>query len=515
MKDIQHKTSYILDHASGQLLANGQEIPLKNMIFNLLEFFLSRPGVLVKTREIQKYLWPDTYVTEGLVREYVHDLRQILNDDPKNPDYIQTVHGRGYRYIGDIKVVNSKIPLNDKNHSKTQSPIVAVLPIKNLSDTKQWDNFSAGITDDIITDLTRFSDLRVIANYSSSRFCDPSIEYRQIKQKLGADYILEGTIQVYTSKIRVTVQLIYVEDSTHIWAERYDRNTDDLFSIKNDVVMEVTAAIGGFDGAILRKERSNLNYKDPKSLQVYEMYLHAYELEETFTKNTNREAINILKKAILLDSSYARLWLVLSWAYYFDFEHGWTNEPLKLKELQNQCIRKAVELDPRDPLALKEMGILLMQEGNTEEAINVLDKAAYLGRNYPDLLISIARYIFELNDNESLALEYAKRAFSLNPFAPTWYYMVYARILYFTRQFDKALQALNKSIPDLPQTLYLSAFSLAQLGQTEDAILAREKFLVKYPNYDFKLQEMELALIRKDSIDLFWEGYSKAGFSCK
>ena len=124
------KTRFKLDYSSGQLLSDGQELPLKNMVFRLLDLFLNRPGALVQTKEILEYLWPDSYVTEGMVREYIHDLRQVLNDDPKNPDYIQTVHGRGYRYIGEIEVINSKFPFYDDNQPAASSPVIAVLPIK-------------------------------------------------------------------------------------------------------------------------------------------------------------------------------------------------------------------------------------------------------------------------------------------------------------------------------------------------------------------------------------------------
>ena len=504
---------FVLDCVSGQLLKDGAPVSIGPKAYQLLTFFVRRPNKLASSAEILERLWPDSYVTKGLVREYVHDIRRVLNDDPKAPNYIETVHGRGYRYIGDISIVDDKqAPFNTKT-PKLAHPVVAVLPLKNLSDQTTWDYFAAGITDDIITDLTRFSDLAVIANNSTSKYKNQNVDMHVIRNELGVDYALEGSIQVYGGQIRITAQLIDTQTASHVWADKYDKNSEALFDIKDDIVQQVSAAIGGFAGVISRIERNKTHRKSPQSLKVYEMYLQAFEQSEKMTLQGNQKAMKLLAKALKMDPTFARLWVIQSWAYFNAVQFGCADEPEKTIEKEHQCIIKAAELDPQDPLILKELGVLLAQQGDYANAIKHLEHAVYLGQNYADVLAHSSRFFIELCDDEQRAQNMLDKAYQLNPVVPEWYYIFQLRIAYFSGQFEKVVDVAAKSQSHYPQVLYLTACSLAQLNQQAQATEKRLQFERLYPDFDFKREVNQLVLIRKKSIDLYWEGLKKAGFS--
>ena len=485
----QTTNQYVLDLVSEQLLIGETKVDMPPKVFELLVYLINHPDVLIKSQDIRKALWPNTYVSKSLVREYIHDLRQALNDDAKNPNYIETIHARGYRYLGGIEVKKVAFPDPNIQRTRVRSPIIAVLPVKLLSDNKTWEHFADGITDDIITDLTRFSDLGVIAYHSTAKYKDQNTDVRQIATDLNADYILEGSIHIIGTKLRFTSQLIKAEDATHLWAERFDKDSEDLFKIKDEIVQQVSAAIGGFGGAINRTERNIILSKPPSNLEIYKMYLHGYELEEQFTKQSNREAIKVLERVVELDPSFARPWLILGWAYYFAEQYQWAENPEFLKSRQNECYKKAVELDSRDPLILKEIGVSQAEEGQVEDAIRNFKKAFYLGKNYADVLISLSTYYVTVIDDNNTAKQMIDDAMRLNPNTPQWYYMHIVRVFYFTGQFEKTILAAKNSVQDFPQTLYLTAFSLAQLGRLKEAEKAKTKFNQLYPDFDFKEEE--------------------------
>ncbi len=402
-------------------------------------------------------------------------------------------------------LLSESIPLPDK-------PVIAVLSFENLSEAERWERFAAGLSDDIITDLTRYPDLLVIARNSTFAYKGRAVDVRQIGRELKAGYVLEGSIQTFGKRIRVTAQLIDTQDGSHVWAERYDRNAGDLFAIQDDVVEHVAAALGGFHGEILRAERGKLRRRPPESLRAYELYLLGYELEAPIDKENTLEAIQVLERAIEMDPLFARTWTVLGWACEHAVTAGWAENPSIMAARRRTAVLKAAELDPRDPIALEELGALRAEEGDIGGAREAFERALELGRNHADTLALLAKYVVTVLGRENEAMSLMKRAFRLNPNAPNWYFMNQLRVAYFTRDFETAVHAAKRST-DFCLTHLFNILALAQLGRTEEVAGTVADFWDRYPDFDPESIIRDFPLIDPSAIELYRDGLRKAGFS--
>lgn len=244
MKARSHSISLRIDLENELLLRGRQEVALAPKVFALLRYFVQHPNQLLTKEAILDNVWPDMYVTEGSIKDYIHDLRKALQDDPKTPHFIETVHRRGYRYIGSISIVTDKENMPFADRGRPSAPAIAVLPFENFSGDERWNRLADGLADDLITALTRFRDILVIARNSSFSYKGKSIDVRQIGRALSADYILEGSIQASEEQIRVTVQLVSAGDGSHLWARRYDYSAEDIFAIQDAIVEQVLASFG-------------------------------------------------------------------------------------------------------------------------------------------------------------------------------------------------------------------------------------------------------------------------------
>ncbi len=402
-------------------------------------------------------------------------------------------------------LLSESIPLPDK-------PVIAVLCFENLSEAERWERFAAGLSDDIITDLTRYPDLLVIARNSTFAYKGRAVDVRQIGRELKAGYVLEGSIQTVGKRIRVTAQLIDTQDGSHVWAERYDRNAGDFFAIQDDVVEHVAAALGGFHGEILRAERGKLRRRPPESLRAYELYLLGYELEAPIDKENTLEAIQVLERAIEMDPLFARTWTVLGWACEHAVTAGWAENPSIMAARRRTAVLKAAELDPRDPIALEELGALRAEEGDIGGAREAFERALELGRNHADTLALLAKYVVTVLGRENEAMSLMKRAFRLNPNAPNWYFMNQLRVAYFTRDFETAVHAAKRST-DFCLTHLFNILALAQLGRTEEVAGTVADFWDRYPDFDPESIIRDFPLIDPSAIELYRDGLRKAGFS--
>jgi adenylate cyclase len=468
-------------------------------------------GVNVAAR-LESLADPGGIAVSGVVREHLgkklalefEDLGERRLKNISNPVYVHRVRLDTPK-VSPKTLFSESMPLPNK-------PVIAVLAFENLTGAQRWERFAAGTSDDIITDLTRYPDLLVIARNSTFAYKGKAIDVRQIGRELKADYVLEGSIQTVGKRIRVTAQLIDAHDGSHVWAERYDRNAGDLFAIQDDVVEHVAVALGGFHGEILRAQRGKLRRRPPESLRAYELYLLGYELEATIDKENTLEAIRVLERAIEKDPLHARTWTVLGWACEHAVTAGWAEDPSMAAARRRAAIVKAAELDPRDPIALEELGALRAVEGDINGARETFERALELGRSQADALALLAKYFATVLGREDEALTIMERAFRLNPHAPSWYFMNLLRVAYFARDFERAVYTARRSTDFLTTHLF-NILSLAQLGLIEKSASAVADFRQRYPDFDPESMIRDFPLIHVPAIELYRDGLRKAGLS--
>lgn len=505
--------------------ANGQWEPtvLGSRALDLLRALVMRAGELVTKDDLMRAAWPGLAVEESNLSVQFSTLRRVLDDGRVGGSCIQTVIGRGYRFLPSVTVEAAGPAQLGQFHTAPAppsfaGPTVAVLPFDNFSRDPRWDSFCDGLVEDIITGLARQRDLLLIARQSSAAFKGRTTDVREIGRTLGARYIVEGSVQVQPGHLRVTAQLIDSATGLTLWANHYSRREADLFEVQEDIVDHVLAALGGLGGAILQAELTAARRKRPATLQAYELYLLSYEQEERSDREGTLRAIELVHLALAADPHLARAWIVLAWALGTALQNGWVEDTLATRAQERAAILKAAELDPSDSVALAALTGLLFRDGNYASARETTERALAAGANHADTLALITKYMACVLDRPDEAMSLMARSFALNPTVPTWYYLNQIRVPYFARRFDMVLDQFTRLMADamfskrrLRAQKLFKVLALAQLDRVEDADVALRDLRVVDPT--LAVIAREAAGLCPNARDLFRDGLRKAGLA--
>lgn len=288
---------YEADLRSRELRKRGLKLKVQEKPFAVLAVLLENPGELVTREELRQKLWPsDTFVDfdHGLSIA-THKLRQVLCDSADNPRFIETLPGRGYRFIAPVEKSWST-HLSDR-------PVIAVLPFSNFSDDPQQEFFVDGLTEEMIAQLGRINPhrLRVIARTSSAQYKRTTKTLPQIAEELKANYILEGSVRRDNHKVRITAQLIDAGDQTQLWANAYDRSVEDVLSIQEDVARSIAESLAV---ELLPEQQALIARSATRNSEAHDLYLYGRHYWNLRTEEGFRKAVEYFRKAIAKDPNY-------------------------------------------------------------------------------------------------------------------------------------------------------------------------------------------------------------------
>jgi TolB-like protein len=499
--------SFKLDISEERLWRGDQPLPISNKAFQLLRLFVSNPNRLLTKDRILEDVWQGVCVSEGLIKEYVHDLRQALDDDPRNPQFIETVHGRGYRFLGGAGEGEFIVRETGNPETRVRPASVTILPFVNITGEDRWTRFSRGLVDDLVTEIGRYPDLMVIATAATPN-CGPEGEGRLAR--IDADYSLTGSIQESAGRLRINVKLIETKSGKLEWTDCYERKIGELFMIQYDIVGHVASAIGGFSGQIPHIRRQGLWRRPPKDLHAYELYLLGYELEFEFRRQSALRAVELLKRATRLDPGFSRAWLVLGWTYWQIALEDWDDDKQRYRGLLHEAFEKAASLDPLDPFAVMELAAAKAVDGETTSAFDGLERAIDLGKNQADLLIKIANYLATVMDDPQRAVEALDQGLMLTANVSKWHHMSVTRVAYFAGDFSRSIAHSSRAADNLPTRLF-ELMSLAQAGRDRELSERGEAFAARYPRFDPLEYVTDHPIAAADAKRLFLDGIQKAG----
>jgi len=500
------KADFKLDLRDERLWRYDQPVPLSNKAFELLRLFVGNPKRLLTKDEILDGVWGEVSVSEGLVKEYVHDLRLALGDDPKHPQFIETVRGRGYRFLGGVDPVNDGEALDKPT---THPPSVAVLPFTNLSGDPQQDYFSDGITEDIITGLSKNPYLSVISRNSSFAFKGTSVRMGDLSHDLSVQYLLEGSVQKVGQRIRVTAQLIDAASDRHLWAERYDRNLNDIFAVQDDVVGSIVHALGATDGALEKSARQRSIKASATNSSAYDCYLQAREHFYRPGDSGMKEAEVLYKKAIQLDPDFGRAYSGLASLYFLRFKLYLTASFEAIEQKTLELALRAVQLDPDDYRAHWVLGRLYCYQRKHAQSRAAFDRALRINPNDGNLLaISAEHLVYSGEAGE--ALERCQRAVRLNPNCPDWIWWQLGFCYFHLGLYDDALKALGR-MNRLDESRRLLAATYAHLGQLEKAQDEAKGFMKVFPDFSTTEWARTEPYTDPDELQRFVDGMRIAG----
>jgi adenylate cyclase len=392
-----------------------------------------------------------------------------------------------------------------------EKPSIAVLPFTNMSDDPEQEYLSDGITEDIITALSRFPDLFVIARTSTFTYKSKPVKVQQVSEELGVRYVLEGSVQRSGDRVRITAQLIDATSGRHLWGERLERELKDIFAMQDEVVQTIVARLASVEGA----ERVRSMRKPTERLDAYELVLRAKKARLSFTKEGNAEALRLLQSAIELDPEYARAYAGLAGVHQFDATFGWSESPAESINRAFEFAKRAVALDDSDYLGHWYLGRALIAKKEFDQGLAEYEKAMALNPNAANLLAHMGVALYWVGRPEE-AVEWVKKATRLNPYYPDWYAGVLGFAYYMASQYEEAIAPLMEAVNRNPKALWMRAHlaaSYAQLGRDEEARNAATAVLEISPEFSIEHWSGSYGIAFKKPSDLehYLDGLRKAG----
>lgn len=485
-------------------LESGDEVAhLTGRASAVLNLLASRPNEVVSQDEILKFVWKNIHVTPDLVREYVFDLRQALGDSAANPNYIETVRGKGYRLIQGVELARRKAT----EPGPTQRARIAVLRPDCIIGGERWQRFADGMADELVTDLARFSDLAVIAR-TSSFAADKSKQIPEIAESLKCDYILESSLSVWPERLRAQFQLIDGRSGIHVWADCIERPTNSMPELSGEISLSVANLLGGISGAVMRAERRYAIRKPASELSAYENYVLACYFEEFYDQNSMRQGLMHAEQTVKLDPEFARGHLLH--ALFCD-----KGESISDKTSSEEWLSKMAHsaeagrrIDSRDPLILSQCARAFASTGRCEEARNVAVRSADMAENDSHAAINAASALTLVAGEYELADQMIKIAYKLCPTPPEFYAFAHGRNLLFSGQAQEA-EIVASSGPEFESTYVIRCLAQSLQGKVTEAKATLEKLLKKYPYFSFQNYPQSMGMVSKSTVDVFDEAVAK------
>jgi TolB-like protein/DNA-binding SARP family transcriptional activator len=348
---------------------------------------------------------------------------------------------------------------------------VAVLPFANMSGDEEQEYFSDGLTEDLLTDLSKITALTVISRTTTFGYKGQSPDVRAVGRDLGVSHVIEGSVRKVGERVRITVQLIDAATGAHLWAERYDRDIEDIFALQDEVRGKIITALAV---KLSEKERQSLATRWTDSVAAHDLYMRGLFEESSFTREGNREAVRLYEQALLIDPDYALPYTRLSNIYQMNTDNGWSDD------IQVDLIRaielaeKAAALDRHNPYVYWSLGrasARLMTPDALARGIQALERAIELDPDFADA----HAYLALLNVADGRAedgLSSVEAAMQMNPRYPFWYLFMRGITRYVVEDYDSAITDFEAAMERSPTAIFVRywlAASYAQVGRPDDA----------------------------------------------
>jgi adenylate cyclase len=391
--------------------------------------------------------------------------------------------------------------------SAVVKPSIAVLPFANMSGDPEQEFFADGLTEDILTELSRRRELFVISRTSSFVYKGKAANLREVAQKLGARYLVEGSVRRAADRVRITVQLIDTASDGHIWAERYDRKLDDIFAVQDEITRSIVATL---PGRLEAAQQDQLVRMKPSSMAAYECALAAKVLHHKSTPEDNVEARVLIERALALDPDYAHAHAWRGCILGQSFSNGWAQDPqATFKEVMGELDR-AIALDDNDADVHRILAAIAIVRNDFTRARYHQDRALELNPNY-DLVVVQLGELFTWLGQADEGVEWIRKAMKLNPHHPVRFWSHLGKAHFVGRQYAQAIEAfMHVANLDTLNHGFLAA-SYAWLGDqtAASAHVARMRELDTKLDLERFLSTMHFA--REQDLQHLREGLQKAG----
>ena len=367
---------------------------------------------------------------------------------------------------------------NEQITAETQKPSIAVLPFTNMSSDTEQEYFADGMTEDLITDISRISSLQVIARHSTFAYKGLNPDVRDVGRELGASHVIEGSVRKAGATVRITIQLIDAMDGKHVWAERYDRELSDVFAIQDEVIGEIVAALSV---QLTREEEERVARHPTENLDAYDLFMRGRQQESYFNRDSFVAAQRLYEQAIEADPGYGEAWARLAQIHTMNGQFGWVEDieaaDRKALELVQEGLRWGADI----PFVHYSHARILARDSiaQHDRAIDALARAIELDPNYADAHAYLGQ-LYILTGQAEKTFEPIAKAMRMNPSYPFWYHYTYGFAQFFMGNYDEAAENIAKALDRNPNVFFLRtsyAAALAMAGRQDDAEWQVEELL--------------------------------------
>ncbi|MGC2823502.1 MAG: tetratricopeptide repeat protein, partial [Pseudolabrys sp.] len=439
-----------LDIGRRELRRGSEQVMLEPQVFDLIAYLVKNRDRVLTKNDLIAAVWDGRIVSDSTVTSRINSARKAVGDSGGEQRLIRTYARKGIRFVGEVQETTELSSPEPKAQGVSAllaeprgKPCVAVLPFDNLSSVPEQEYFSDGVTEDIITALTKHRSFLVVAGNSTFALKGHGGDVRRIGHDLGANYIVQGSVRRIGPRVRITAQLVETESGQQIWAEQYDRELQDIFEVQDEITATVAARI---EPEIGNAERALAERKSPQAYDAWDFFRLGTKHFYKSTASDNREAQRLFRRAIDLDPSLAAAYGFLSYSIvlsmiYFDAEPD--------DALLNEAVaiaKNGATLDERDALIRFMYGRALLARKSYSEALGELEIAAELNPNLAAVYCGLGDSLaYEGRINE--AIPYFQRAIDLSPHDPLrWAFCSYRALAHlFAREFDLAEEWARKA----------------------------------------------------------------------
>jgi TolB-like protein/cytochrome c-type biogenesis protein CcmH/NrfG len=506
-----------------ELCRGWQPVAVEPQVFDLLVYLVQNRDRVVSKDDLIASVWKGRIVSESTLTSRINATRTAIGDNGKEQKLIRTVARKGLRFVGMVReepVGVEPVPLPDSRHEGhlqrislplSERPAIAVLPFTNMSDDPEQEYFSDGISEDVITALSRLRWFLVIARNSSFVYKGKAVHMKQIAEELGVGYVVEGSVRRSGEQVRITAQLNDVTTGSHIWAEHYDRNLTDVFAVQDGITEAIVAAI---EPQLYAAESFRARRKPPDSMDAWDLVMRALSYYWRVTRQDNVVAQALLEKAIAIDPNYGQALGVLATSQTFGAHMGWADMATTLPIAERAALA-AILADSADPWAHNALGCVYLFVRRFDDSLAEFELALQLN---PSFSLAQGYYGLALSycghwEEADLAAQRALRLSPRDPFSAI-YCGIAAYAQYIGHNYEEAMRLAREAIrqrSDFVGAHRVLTAAAGMAGHTEASSVALQDLRRAQPNISLAWIATEMPMGRDLDKEHYLEGFRRAG----
>jgi len=510
-------SNHTLDIDRRELLRDRDAVAVEPQVFDLLVYLVENRDRVVSKDDLIASVWGGRIVSDSTLTSRINAARKAIGDSGVEQKLIRTIARKGLRFVGDVEIgaagqeevrepIRPALPLPDR-------PAIAVLPFTNMTGDPNEDYFSDGISEDIITALSKLRWFFVIARNSSFVYKGKAVHMKQIAEELGVGYVVEGSVRRGGDRLRITAQLNDVATGSHIWAERYDRNIADVFAVQDEITEAIVAAI---EPQLYAAESFHARRKPPDSLDAWELVMRALSHYWRVTRQDNVVAQALLEKATAIDPNYGQALGVLATSHVFTAHMGWADRATAMPIAERAAL-EAIRADGEDPWAHYALGCVYLFGRRFDDSLAEFEAALRLNANF-----SLAQGYYGLAlaycgrpDEAELAAQRALRASPRDPLSGI-YFGIAAYAQYVGRNYEEAMRLAREGIRqrgDFVGAHRVLTAAAGMAGRTDVAKAALQELRRAQPNISLAWIAKEMPIRDAAEMEHYLDGLRRAGLN--